>query len=68
MLRMPLRTFLPAHALSALFTIAVMTGIGYAGENSLLVIQKDISRIEHIAVVALLATVTFLLLVRYFRG
>src|SRR5512139_1708273 len=62
-LRMPYRTFLLTDALSALFTIAVMTGIGYAGGNSLQVIQKDISRIEHLAVVVLLSAVTVLLLV-----
>jgi len=46
---MPYRTFLLADALSALSTIAVMTGIGYAGGNSLQVILKDISRIGHLA-------------------
>jgi membrane protein DedA with SNARE-associated domain len=45
-----------------------MTGIGYAGGNSLQVILKDISRIEHLAVVAILAVTTVLLLVRWFRG
>ena len=66
-LRMPYRTFLFADALSALFTMAVMTGIGYAGGSSLQVVQKDLSRIEHLAVVVLLGAVTLFLLIRYFR-
>jgi len=65
---MPFRTFLLADAFSSLFTIAVMTGSAMAGGNSLQVILKDISRIGHLAVVAALAVITALLLVRYFRG
>ena len=66
-LRMPYGKFLAADALAALVTVTVMIGIGYVGGNSLEVIMKDVSRVEHVAVVAVLGAVTVFLLIRYFR-
>jgi membrane protein DedA with SNARE-associated domain len=67
-LRLPYRKFLLADAISALVPMSVMMGIGYAGGNSLQIILKDVKRIEHVAVVVVIAAVTVFLLVRYFRG
>ena len=43
--------FLMADGIAAFFTIALWGGIGYLGGNSLQVLKKDVTRIEHIAVV-----------------
>ena len=49
-MRMHPLKFLIADAGTALFTIALMGGIGYVGGNSLQVLKKDLTRIEHIAI------------------
>jgi membrane protein DedA with SNARE-associated domain len=46
-LKMPLSKFLLADGSAALFSIALMTGAGYLGGNSLAVLRKDITRMEH---------------------
>lgn len=66
-MNMPFIKFLLMDALSSIITLAIMIGIGYAGGNSLQVLQKDITRIEHIGVVVVLAVLTGYLLYRYFR-
>jgi len=43
--------FLIADGASSLITIALMSGIGYVGGNSIQVLKKDLARIEHIAIV-----------------
>ena len=66
-LRMSPLKFITADALSSIATIALMVGIGYMGGQSLAVVRKDSSRVEHIAV---LAGITFLILylfVKYFK-
>jgi membrane protein DedA with SNARE-associated domain len=65
---MPFTNFLAADAVSALGTIALMVGIGYTGRNSLEIIRKDISRIEHVTLVIALTALTVCLLFRYFRA
>ncbi|MDA8099243.1 MAG: DedA family protein [Nitrospiraceae bacterium] len=67
-MRMRLRTFIAADALSAIGTLAVMIGIGYTGGNSFDVIRKDISRFEHAGIVILAVAVAVFLGIRYFRG
>ncbi len=42
--------FLTVDAVSASLTIAFMVGAGYLGGNSLQIIKKDITRVEHIAI------------------
>jgi membrane protein DedA with SNARE-associated domain len=61
-MRMPLSKFLVADAIASIFTIALWTGIGYVGGNSLGVIKKDITRIEHIGIlfVIILLSIYFL--------
>jgi membrane protein DedA with SNARE-associated domain len=43
--------FLIADAISALFTIGLWGGVGYLGGNSVQVLKKDITRVDHIAIV-----------------
>ncbi len=45
--------FVAADATSAIFSVGLWGGIGYLGGNSLQVLKKDVTRIEHIAVVVL---------------
>lgn len=49
-LRMPALKFLIADAASAILTVALMAGIGYFGGNSIQILRKDVTRIEHIAI------------------
>lgn len=64
---LPFGRFLAADAFSSLFTMTLMMGIGFLGGNSLQVIRKDITRIEHLAVVVALTAITLSLLYRYLR-
>jgi membrane protein DedA with SNARE-associated domain len=52
-MKMSATKFLMADGIAAFFTIALWGGIGYLGGNSLQVLKKDVTRIEHIAVVVL---------------
>jgi membrane protein DedA with SNARE-associated domain len=45
-------TFLIADGFTALFTIAIMGGIGYVGRNSMQVLRRDFNKIERVAIVA----------------
>jgi len=59
--------FFGADAVSALFTMTLMTGAGYAGGNSLEIIKKDMTHIGHATVVLLTTALAGYLLYRYFR-
>jgi len=52
-MKMSATKFLVADAISALFTIGLWGGVGYLGGNSVQVLKKDITRVEHIAIVIL---------------
>lgn len=67
-MRMSPTKFLLFDALSALFTILLMGGIGYLGGNSIQALKKDISRIEHLAVVAIAILVAGGFLFYYFKS
>jgi membrane protein DedA with SNARE-associated domain len=49
-MRMPALKFILVDAFTSIFTMAIMIGAGYVGGNSLQVLRKDISRIEHAAI------------------
>ena len=49
-MRMPALKFILVDAFTSIFTMALMIGAGYVGGNSLQVLRKDISRIEHAAI------------------
>jgi membrane protein DedA with SNARE-associated domain len=67
-MRMPLLKFLTVDAISSLFTIAIWVGIGYTGGYSLQVIKKDITRVEHIAILLIIILIVIWLLFRYFKS
>jgi len=52
-MKMSATKFLVADAISVLFTIGLWGGIGYLGGNSVQALKKDITRVEHIAIVIL---------------
>ena len=67
-MRMPLIRFLIIDAISALLTIAFMVGAGYIGGNSLQIIKKDITRVEHVAIFLSVMFLALYLLFRYVRS
>ncbi len=52
----------------SIFTIALMVGAGYMGGNSLRIIRKDISRIEHVAIFSVVAFLALYFLYRHFKS
>jgi membrane protein DedA with SNARE-associated domain len=67
-MRMSATKFLVADAISALFSIALWGGIGYLGGNSIQVLKKDVTRIEHIAVVVLVLLLACGIFFWYFKN
>jgi membrane protein DedA with SNARE-associated domain len=67
-MKMPLSKFLMADAIASIFTIALWTGIGYIGGNSLEIVKKDITRIEHIAIIFIVIFLSIYLFFRYFKS
>lgn len=67
-MRMPPITFLIVDAATALFTVALMGGIGFLGGNSLQILKKDMTRIEHIAIVVFVILLAGWFIFRYFEG
>jgi membrane protein DedA with SNARE-associated domain len=66
-MRMRLIKFLLADAVSALVTLSIMVGIGYAGGNSLEAIRKDMKRIGDWAIVCFVSGLTIYLLYKYIK-
>jgi len=66
--RMSPLTFLLADGLSAMVTMILMMGIGYVGGDSVQVLQKDISRIEHFALLAFVLLVVAWVIVRFLKS
>jgi membrane protein DedA with SNARE-associated domain len=60
--------FLLADGIAAFFTIALWGGIGYVGGNSLQVLKKGVTRIEHIGVVVFVLLVLGGIIFRYFKS
>jgi membrane protein DedA with SNARE-associated domain len=59
--RMPALKFVLVDAFTSILTMILMIGAGYLGGNSLQIIKKDISRIEHVAIfLAILLLVVYL--------
>ena len=67
-LKMPAIKFLTADAATSLLTIAFMGGIGYIGGNSVQILKKDLTRIEHIAIVVLMVLVAGWIGYKHFKG
>lgn len=66
-MRMSALKFLVADGISSLFTMAVMIGAGYIGGNSLEIIKRDITRIEHIAMFGTVVFFAIYMTYRYFK-
>lgn len=61
-MRMPPLKFVTVDALSSTFTMALMVGAGYIGSESLQVIRKDITKIEHIGILlVIIALLSYLI-------
>jgi membrane protein DedA with SNARE-associated domain len=67
-MRMPAIRFLMADAASAIITITLMVGIGYLGGNSIETLKKDITRVEHIAVLLIIMLFVGWIIFRYFKS
>ena len=67
-MRMAPEKFLVADAISALFTIGLWGGVGYLGGNSLQVLKRDITRIEHIGIIVLVVLFACWIVYVYFKG
>lgn len=66
-MRMPALKFIATDAVSSIFTIALMVGAGYIGGNSLQIIKKDITRIEHVAIFLVVIAIVAYIFYRYFK-
>jgi len=67
-MRMSSIRFLIIDAVSASITIAFMVGAGYMGGNSLQIIKKDVTRVEHVAIFLAVIFLALYLLFRYLRS
>jgi len=65
---MPAIKFLMADAISALFTIGLWGGVGYLGGNSIQVLKKDMTRMEHMAIVVLVILIASGIIFWYFKN
>ena len=66
-MRMPTVKFILADAATALFTIALMVGLGYLGGDSLLRLEKGLTNAKHIVVVVFVIGLVCWILFKYFR-
>jgi len=66
-MKMSWKKFLLVDATSALLTITLWGGLGYAGGNSIQTLRKDITRIETIIVVTLTILVVSAIFLKYFK-
>ena len=66
-LRMPTLKFLLADGISSVFTMGIMVGAGYLGGNSLRILRRDVTRIEHAGILLLIAALAVYLAFRYFK-
>lgn len=67
-MKMSTTKFLVADATSAIFSIALWGGIGYLGGNSIQVLKKDVTRIEHIGMVILVILLACGIFFWYFKN
>jgi membrane protein DedA with SNARE-associated domain len=59
--------FLIADGLSAIITISIMLGLGYLGGNSLMILKRDLTRIDYILILVLVILIAGWIILRYFR-
>ncbi len=61
-LKLPFTKFLLADAIASVFIIAIWVSIGYISGNSLDIIRRDITRIEHMAILLVTILLTIFLI------
>jgi membrane protein DedA with SNARE-associated domain len=66
-MRIPRAKFLIADGLSAIITVSITLGLGYFGGNSLLLLRKDITRVDYILILVLVILIAGWIMLRYFR-
>lgn len=66
-MRMSAIKFILTDAISALFTMAVMIGIGYAGGYGMQVLERDLLKIKDFSIAAVIALVSVYFLWRYLK-
>jgi membrane protein DedA with SNARE-associated domain len=66
-MRMPAQKFILADALSALFTMAIMIGIGYFGGSQIQILRENMATINRLIVFSLVLIVLGWSLLRYYR-
>ena len=59
--------FLIADGLSAIITTSITLGLGYLGGNTLMILKRDITRVDSILILALVILVAGWIVLRYFR-
>jgi membrane protein DedA with SNARE-associated domain len=67
-MRMSTLKFIMADAASAILTMTLMVGIGFLGGNSIQILRKDLSRIEHIGILILAILFTGWMIYKYFKN
>jgi len=67
-MRVPVLMCSRAVAISLSLTVAVRVGAGYVGGNSLQILKKDITRVEHVLVFLAVIVLGIVLLLGYFRS
>jgi membrane protein DedA with SNARE-associated domain len=67
-MKMSATRFFVADAISALFSVALWGGVGYLGGSSIQVLRKDVTRIEHIALMVILILLVSGIFIWYFRN
>jgi membrane protein DedA with SNARE-associated domain len=67
-MKMSASKFLLADAASAILTVTLMVGLGYLGGNSIQILKKDITRIEHAAIVFFLLLLAAWVFFIYFKS
>ena len=67
-MRMPVSKFLITDAITIPVTMLIMVGIGYIGGNSLQIIKRDITRIEHLVILLIIFLLVLYLLIKFFKS
>ena len=65
---MPVAKFLITDAITIPVTMLIMIGLGYIGGNSLQMIKRDITRIQHFGVLLIIFLFVIYLLVKFFKS
>lgn len=60
--------FLITDGLSAIITISIMMGLGYLGGNVLMILKRDIKRVDSLLILVLIASFAGWIILRYYRG